>query len=786
MWFMRFLQVGLAVTFMVGCAECSVLLTNASGKIEFPTAKECVNDVMSAGAKSWKIQLKKGEAAYLQFDEVLFSCAKADLNLISEKGKMDLNCIIRKPHGYPNFVFEKNVTITMERYTTKCSEANISFVYNRIGFRLMTTSTHVQTGQKVQFVATLTGAEGLKLDCDISYNEKNETDFSTKTLTAERSFKYPGKYLVFAKCFIGGRSSSQTFKTPDLFLYVEDFLSASKLQISLQQNNFDKYPASTELIFHHKYYFPISYALMVDDVIITELQTSQTFDKKKILSNEAVRFELNSTMQRLVGPGKHDVILLLQNHVSSVTYSEPVIFYEEIKNLTVMTEQYVGLRPNVFVINVTVSSGAPVNVAIDIISTRTSLSVFRSSKFCPRDCHTMAIEATLPQAGIYEAVATATNNISELTSSASFEALPQIHDVYITSRGFEYETRREVFILIRGDVGKYEMNLTIGENAAKNLTLTISKTKYKHVGLPNLPFDAEPYMLITNESLFDEARQVVVLIRNEKQSFRFIGNVPKALPLSCLESVRIRDGKIGGGLDEPLKVVEELVLSVDLNFRCTRELFSVDYKWRAYRVTSKIDIPKIGDEVQLKTSSGEPELVIKADDLLPGMYVIKVNANVTSDERLNVIEKGDDYTLVEIPKRKLNFLIKGGNVVEAGMNTNISKFESSIDFNKHEGNIKRDWFCAVTQEDLPMTKEIGKIQRKGSCFGWQTLYVTGDDVMEISMDKLVRSDRYYVRLIVSGPHYDETFADQTIVLKSTSIPNVTLRRVLQKFFFLLP
>ncbi|XP_076799719.1 polycystin family receptor for egg jelly-like [Clavelina lepadiformis] len=74
-----------------------------------------------------------------------------------------------------------------------------------------------------------------------------------------------------------------------------------------------------------------------------------------------------------------------------------------------------------------------------------------------------------------------------------------------------------------------------------------------------------------------------------------------------------------------------------------------------------------------------------------------------------------------------------------------------------------------------MTKEIGKIQRKGSCFDWQTLYVTGDDVMEISMDKLVRNDRYYVRLIVSGPHYDETFADQTIVMKSTSIPNVTLR-----------
>ncbi|XP_076803268.1 polycystin family receptor for egg jelly-like [Clavelina lepadiformis] len=773
MWIMRFLQVGLAVTFMVGCAECSVLLTNASGTIEFPTAKECNNDVMLLGSRSWKILLKKGEVAYLQFEGDLFSCAKAELKLIPEMEKVNRICKTKKPHDYPNFYFRKNVTISLERFTRKCSEANISFVYNHISLRLMTASTHVQTGEKVQFVATLTGAEGLKLDCEISYNKKNETDFST--LTAERSFTYPGIYSVRAKCRIGESNSLHAIETQDLVLHVEDFLSASKLQIFFQQSNSQTYPASTELIFHHKYYFPISYALMLDDVIITELQTSQTFDMNKILSNETVRFKLNSTMQRLVGPGKHDVVLLLQNHVSSVTYSRPILFYEKIKNLTVMTKQYVGLRPNVFVINVTVSSGAPVNLTIDIISNRTRLSVFRSSKFSPRDCHMLAIEATLSQVDIYDAVATATNNISELTSSASFEALPQIHDVYITSRGFDYETRREVFIFIRGDVGKYEMNLTIGENAAKNLTLTISKTKYKHVGLPNLPFDPEPYMLIKNESVFDEAREVVVLIRNEKQSFRFVGYVPKALPLSCLESVRIRDGKVGGGLDEPLKVVEELVLSVDLNFRCTRELFSVDYQWRAYRVTSKIDIPKIGDGVRLYTSSVEPELVIKADDLLPGMYVIKVNVNVTSDERLNVIAKGDDYTLVEIPKRKLNFLIKGGNMVEAGMNTNILKFESSIDFNKHEGNIKLDWFCAVTQEDLPMSKEIGKIQRKGSCFDWQTLYVTGDDVMEISMDKLVRSDRYYFRLIVTGPHYDATFADQTIVLKSTSIPNVTLR-----------
>ncbi|CAK8686922.1 unnamed protein product [Clavelina lepadiformis] len=670
-----------------------------------------------------------------------------------------------------NYLFEENVVVSLKRFTAVCSEARISFAYLHIGFQLANPNTHVYSRQVIPFVAKLSGADGLNLDCKMLFDSKKYV-LSTETFTTEHLFQYPGKYVVYAKCDILGGSDS--FKTDDNHFYVEDALSASKLQISNQLNT-HTYPASTELIFHHKYYFPISYALMLNDVIITELQTAQTFDKKKVSSNETAKFEMNATIQRLVGPGIHNVTLLLQNNVSSVTFLTPITFNEEIKNLKVMTKQYVGLQPNSFIISATVSQGAPVNLSINIKSTQTRLTVYKTSKFCSRDCHSMVVEATLSRAGIYEVEATARNKISLMTSNTTFEALPQIFDVYITSRGFNFETRREVFVFIRGDVGKYEMNLTIGENAAKNSTLTISKSEYEHEGLPNLPFDAKPYKLIKDESIFHEARQVTVLIRNDKQSFRFVRNVPKALQTSCLESVRIRDGKVGGGLDVPLKVVEELVLSVDLNFICVRELFSVDYKWRAYRVTSKINIPKTGDEVQLNASSVEPELLIKADALLPGLYVIKVYANITSDDYHMSLAKGDDFTLVEIPARRLNFLIKGGNVVEAGINTTVLKFESSIDFTKHEGNIKRDWFCAVTQEDLPMTKEIGKIQRKGSCFNWKTLWVSGNDTLEISRNKLIPSEQYYVRLIISGAHYDATFADQKIIIKSKPAPVVILR-----------
>ncbi|XP_076807291.1 polycystin family receptor for egg jelly-like isoform X2 [Clavelina lepadiformis] len=769
----RFFQLCLAVSFTVGCADCSIMLRNASGKIDFPTAQECDNNVMLPHTTTWEIPLKEGEVAYLQFGEVLFSCAEATLKLNPSEDNYRI-CGSLKPLTFPYYLFRKTVVVSVQRFTKNCSEAKMSFVYNRIGFRIRMDNTmeNIHVGQKVSFIAVLSGANDLNLDCEVHYNSTKRSHLSTDTLTTERVFDYSGIYSVQAQCDLDGGVDS--FKTNVIVFNVEDSLSASKLKISHEQST-HTYPASAELIFHHKYYFPISYALMLNDIIITELQTSQTFDEKKVSSNETAKFELNSTMQRLVGPGIHYVTLLLQNHVSSVTFLTPVTFNEEIKNLKVMTKQYVGLQPNSFIISATVSQGAPVNLSIDIKSTQTSFTVYKTSIFCPRDCHSMVVEATLSRAGMYKVEATARNKISMTMSNTTFEALPQIFDVYITSRGFNFETRREVFVFIRGDVGKYEMNLTIGENTAKNSTLTISKSEYEHKGLPNLPFDAKPYKLIKDESIFNEARQVTVLIRNDKQTFRFVGNVPKALQTSCLESVRIRDGKVGGGLDEPLKVVEELVLSVDLNFICVRELFSVDYKWRAYRVTSKVDIPKTGDEVQLNASSVEPELLIEADALLPGLYVIKVYANITSDDYHMSLANGDDFTLVEIPKRKLNFLIKGGNVVEAGINTTVLKFESSIDFTKHEGNIKRDWFCAVTQEDLPMTIEIGKIQRKGSCFNWKTLWVSGNDTLEISRNKLIPSEQYYVRLIISGAHYDATFADQKIIIKSKPAPVVILR-----------
>ncbi|XP_076824368.1 polycystin family receptor for egg jelly-like isoform X1 [Clavelina lepadiformis] len=766
---MMIFKVALVITFVLVCAECKIILRNATGRVDFSTAGQCTN---AAGSMSWEIPLNNMEQAYVQFHEVVVSCSEAKL-IISRGGSNDPYCGPDKP-GI--LIFNEHVVIFLQKFTKKCIVAKISFVYFHIGFGLETAATHVPTKQNVKFVAKLTGASSLNLECRISFGSSGETNLSTTTFTAERSFEYPGNYLVGARCGIIG--SKEDFKTQFLDLYVESALSAEKLKMFHKQWS-NTYPNPDEFVFYHKYYFPVSYTFMVDDVIISPHQTQETFNKTKFLSNgtEKVKFELNSKAQKLVGPGIHNVTLLLQNNVSSVTYATPITFDEEIKSFNIMTKQYVGLRPNFFVISATVSQGAPVDLSVEIKSTRTNLPVWKTSKFCPSDCLLMAIEATVSQPGIYKVVATAKNNNSSLTSSRSFEALPQIYDVYITSRRLDFsDYYRDVYVFVRGDLGDFVMNLTI-EDSSQIVNLAISKSEYEHKDLPNLPFDAKPYKLVKQRSLFFEAgsKPVTVVIANTKQSFRFVGSVPMSFTYSCLHSVRIRDGKVGGGLDEPLKFVEEFVLNADLIFNCVRNAFFLDYKWRVYRVTSKIDIPKTGDEVQLQANSVQPELVVTPDALLPGLYVINIAVNLTSYHTFSVITKVNGYALIEIPTRKLNFIIKGGNVVEAGTNTTVLRFEASIDFNKYDKNINRDWFCAVTEKDLPLNAKIGKIQRKGSCFDWHTLWVTGDDVMEISMSKLIRSENYYVRLIVSGEHYDAAFADQKIIFTSKPVPVVSLR-----------
>ena len=53
-------------------SDCSVILQNASGTIDFPTADECANNGMLPDKMSWEISLQDWEVAYLQFDEILF------------------------------------------------------------------------------------------------------------------------------------------------------------------------------------------------------------------------------------------------------------------------------------------------------------------------------------------------------------------------------------------------------------------------------------------------------------------------------------------------------------------------------------------------------------------------------------------------------------------------------------------------------------------------------------------------------------------------------------------
>ncbi|CAK8688194.1 unnamed protein product [Clavelina lepadiformis] len=756
----------------------SMVLRNASGTVVFPTTEECDNNTVLPDTREWEIPLKAGELAFLTFKETAINCLDGWQVLKTTGIQTDI-CGPNKPQ---NYFFRKTVNISMTRFSKSCNSTKIAFIYFRFEFHLTMSSHHIKLGQPVHFFVGLTGDLGLKmyLDCWIEYKGSltfpTNITLSTSTLSTQHLFQYPGSYLIRAKC--DGHEKHVPFETSDMNLNVECGLSPSSLQIPHKNLNM-QFLKPTDLVFHHRYCYPISYSLLLDDVIMVENHTEQNLNEMKFLLKafKKVEFNLNSSMQQLLGPGPHNVTLMLQNNVSYVVYPTTVTLNEEIKDFKVIVEEYVGFHPHHFIINATVSQGAPISVSIQIKSTESNLSHFSGSLFCPRDYLSMVMKANVSQPGIYTVKALAKSNIS-LSSLlwAQFEALPQIYNVFISSlKPISSYSRNYVYAFVRGDIGDYVMTIYL-QGRPENHSFTISKLEYDHKDLPSLPFDAKSYKLIKVERVLYHIgmQQVTGFIRNSKQSFPFVGWVDVLETSSCLEDLRIRDGNYQGGFENPLKVFDYLTFSVDFKFTC-KNMSEVRYKWLVFPVATDMDMATYTYEVEFEKESFEPELIIRADTLSPGLYVIKVK--VTSENVKSDLLEGKlkDYTLIEIPQKKLHFVILGGNVLQTDNNMTVLRFESSIDYNKYYQHISYNWFCSIKQEELPTRIVMGKIQRKDSCFDWHTLWVTSGHVMEISMNELRQSEHYYIRLIVSGPNYDATYADQKVVVQARQALIVNLK-----------
>ncbi|XP_076811879.1 uncharacterized protein LOC143458875 isoform X2 [Clavelina lepadiformis] len=754
-----------------------MVLRNASGTVVFPTTEECDNNTVLPDTREWEIPLKAGELAFLRFTETAINCLDG-WQVLKTNGKQTDICGQNKPR---NYFSRQTVIVSMTRSSKSCNTTKMAFIYFRFELHLTLSSHHVELGQPVHFFVGLTGDLSLKnyIDCRIEYKGNitvpAKISVSTSTLSTQHFFQYPESYLIRAKC--DGREKHISFKTSDMNLNVECDLSPSSLQIS--QNDLSiTFLNSVELVFRHRYCFPISYSLLFDDVIIAHQQTERVLNEAKFMLKlfEEVSFKVNSSMQQLLGPGIHNVTLLLQNNVSTAMYFTKVTFNDEIKDFKLMVKEYVGFHPHYFIINATVSEGAPISLSVQIKSTESNLSHFIGSLVCPRDCHSMVVKANLSQPGIYKVEAIAVNNISQSSSRALIEALPQIYNVFISSlKPIPSYSRNYVYAFVRGDIGDYVMTIYL-QGRPENHSFTISKLEYDHKDLPSLPFDAKSYKLIKVERVLYHIgmQQVTGFIRNSRQSFPFVGWVDVLETSSCLEDLRIRDGNYQGGFENPLKIFDYLTFSVDFKFTC-KNMSEVRYKWLVFPVATDMDMATYTYEVEFEKESFEPELIIRADTLSPGLYVIKVKVtseNVTSD----VLEgKLKDYTLIEITKKKLHFVILGGNVLPTDNNVTILRFESSIDYNKYHRHVSYNWFCSIKQEELPTRTVMGKIQRKDSCFDWHTLWVTSGHVMEISMNELRQSEHYYIRLIVSGPHYDATYADQKVVVQARRAPIVNLK-----------
>ncbi|XP_078487562.1 polycystin family receptor for egg jelly-like [Ciona intestinalis] len=611
------------------------------------------------------------------------------------------------------------------------------------------------------------------VSCSISFGRSSPVSIETQqNASFYHQFSFPKTHAVSFSCEIPDGETIRAYGAVN----VESYLNMDNLKITSRSQPV-RFLTDTTLLFQYIYHYPIQHCFV--------LKTSQSCDRTKTFSqikyeNKGlieVQFQLTTDIQSSIGPGIHPVTLFMQNNISDVKYISTVWINQQVKGVKVTCDPFVGIHPNYFTINITLREGCPANITIEIKKYPNNELVSQIKTLCsnPDECKLVQVKTSLNKAEEkYRVTVFANNQISNDSAvSQVFETVPQIYDVYMTSDGPLYaNVPTNLMIYVRGDIGGFEMTLKFEEHS-KHVPFKIDSIKHVHSNGESLPFDSTFYKLIKEKIIFTSTgdQRIDANIRNSKQVFNFSSNFIVQRQPTCLEGVKIRDGNLNRAIVEPLKLARELILSGDVTLSCVEDS-NIKFKWKSFKVDSSSQLPRPENEMKLKGNIYNNEIVIRSNDLLPGLYVIMLEVSTNDVTDKDVTSEARDFSLIEVPTRKLEVLIKGGNKRQLGNETAV-KFEASITTEVDFAiRFHHNWYCAVTLDDLPRDVEVGKVKRKGSCFNQQPLWIGDDTFVQVSNFK--PNSFYFIRLIVTGEGYSPTYADQEIFILPQA-PSLTLK-----------
>ena len=379
-----------------------------------------------------------------------------------------------------------------------------------------------------------------------------------------------------------------------------------------------------------------------------------------------VDFYLTTNDQQKLGAGVHDFILVAYNYISTSVLEQQLYISLDLKNLSIDCDLYIGMKPNSFVVEVSLGAGAPANVTVWF--KRSNQTLARVVRFCKKEneCKNFSMSIESPvDIGQYYLEALAENSLNNVTvDPITVHCLPQIYDLYVFASTSRATADTELSILVRGDNGIFNMTVE-ADNQIITRQLIIDKTKKRNL-IARLPFDGSDYEIEEFFATFSVPgfHDVNITITNEKQFFNYTLRFSIGQRFSCVSKIQMRGAAISSAYN-PIKSSGKIVLSTDIVVDCA-ENSAFTFAWTIYKTSFLYDVPKAKDKIYLSnTALTQPEIVINENQLKPGRYVafVEVRANINSVTP-SVVEK--QFAFFEIAAESLVVMIEGGSRREIG------------------------------------------------------------------------------------------------------------------------
>ncbi|XP_078481959.1 self-incompatibility-linked polycystic kidney disease protein-1A [Ciona intestinalis] len=747
-----------------------VEVTEAEGEITSPSSSECSKGNF---IQSWKFTLTADSALFIEFSNFSINRCE-DATLIVKEASRTIYC----GEETPSTLFVSETTeIIFNSLTSQCSNLFHLF-YKVIGITvtILTPRLHRTVGKHIEFLLDVKHLpkQDLKLSCSFSCNAKLQ--FVNTTDTVSCVYRIPGNVPFLGQC-------EPPFERLEIRkegeIYLESELSKSNLQLqpSQEYQPTGSNSGSTTVKISHVYLYPISYTAIIGTSSVTMSLAPKPLDLSKYRSHsrEETTFQLQPQHVASLGSGQHDFHLVLQNNVSYVTYTFPIYINEKLGtlNVTSIDGRYVGMYPHMFPVQITLTQGAPANITLSIRAISNDKAVPNenvtmtclSTQSCQRIRISMKAPAYTKQ---FRVVAIAKNEISFVEGfSEVIESVTKIYDVYFNSRRVFSGMSSILHLYVKGDVGNYDLKLFINGTLEINTPLAIQNKTIVAVLSDDIPINVRQYTKFVFDHTFQTYGMyaIIAMLSNEKESYNFTDNLLLLQRPSCLSRARIRT------LSKTVISVPErgLTLSVDVDFNCY-DSSSLKFRWSAFTTDENFETPKSKNQVDFLKSSTGSEIEIKRNDFPSGLYIVMVVATASTGANHQITAEEKDYVRIEVPTRKIDVVIVGGSSRELG-NSSVVHFNASISIKNFTATY--NWFCAKRKDDLPVDAALGKLKRKGSCFGWKPLFI-GEN-RSISINNFQSDEHYFIRVIVTAKGFADSYADQDIFISSEAKPSLSVK-----------